>query len=532
MLAIGWAFARECWGLSRAIWAMTLGYLLALVLLVHACPAETFEPVALIFLTFPIWAQAIVLIAVFSHGETADLLARESGYPRRTFTLPVRDRTLIGWPMAIGASSLALCWVLLDVLVLWPAGAEAPLAWPAVFAAAVVVWAQALTWCPFPLVALRIFVMLPILGGLGIGAALGVAYHVPPPWLLAGSAGLIPPAYLVALAGLSRARRGDGAVWHWPILERTSTALSTAAPFASAADAMYWLDLGRNRLGLPLFFGMFLGPILLTLIIFNQARLPVVSSAAFLHVFVLFPPLLTAATSAVLGVTSHWGVGSYELRPFYAARPVTSAEMIRVKLRVGARILARTWMAALLLLAIALPFTQVGPMLLDWTRQLIEAYGVGLIVAGILALAMFNARSMVDYLFIGLYGRVWVLPAFWSAVGVGTIGVGLIVKQPDWHEHLLGLVPWAIGAALAAKVIAGAVVGWLLARHELVARHTLQWYAGGWVMAALVLVGLALWLTPPELASPVVVAMAAVLLLLPLVRLGLAPLALDWNRHR
>jgi len=38
-------------------------------------------------------------------------------------------------------------------------------------------------------------------------------------------------------------------------------------------------------------------------------------------------------------------------------------------------------------------------------------------------------------------------------------------------------------------------------------------------------VGLACWLTPPELASPLVVGGAAGLLVLPLVRLGLAPLA-------
>jgi len=47
-----------------------------------------------------------------------------------------------------------------------------------------------------------------------------------------------------------------------------------------------------------------------------------------------------------------------------------------------------------------------------------------------------------------------------------------------------------------------------------------------------VVFGLACWLTPPELASPLVVGGAAGLLVLPLVRLGLAPLALDWNRHR
>jgi hypothetical protein len=50
--------------------------------------------------------------------------------------------------------------------------------------------------------------------------------------------------------------------------------------------------------------------------------------------------------------------------------------------------------------------------------------------------------------------------------------------------------------------------------------------------AAAALLGLCFWLVPAAVCPPLTAAAVAMLLLLPLVRLGLAPLALDWNRHR
>ena len=52
------------------------------------------------------------------------------------------------------------------------------------------------------------------------------------------------------------------------------------------------------------------------------------------------------------------------------------------------------------------------------------------------------------------------------------------------------------------------------------------------VLAVAATVALALWLLPPEIDSPLTIGLSAVVLGLPLVRLGLAPLALEWNRHR
>jgi membrane protein YdbS with pleckstrin-like domain len=64
-----------------------------------------------------------------------------------------------------------------------------------------------------------------------------------------------------------------------------------------------------------------------------------------------------------------------------------------------------------------------------------------------------------------------------------------------------------------------------------VARRTLVSLALAWLSAAAIIVALTLWLLP-EFEMRWVAAGGAILLLLPLVRLGLAPLMLAWNRHR
>ena len=107
-----------------------------------------------------------------------------------------------------------------------------------------------------------------------------------------------------------------------------------------------------------------------------------------------------------------------------------------------------------------------------------------------------------------------------------------MVTHREAQTALVEVVPWLIGVGLALKLGAGVLVTRALLRRRLLAPRTVARLAAAWVAAAAALVGLSFWLMPAEVYSPAVVAGAAVLLVLPLVRLGLAPLALDANRHR
>jgi hypothetical protein len=121
-------------------------------------------------------------------------------------------------------------------------------------------------------------------------------------------------------------------------------------------------------------------------------------------------------------------------------------------------------------------------------------------------------------------------------IPVGLTALGLtgawVYLHPEMQATLLTVVPWVVGLMLLLKLGAGVLVARALVRRRLVAPRTLMRFAGAWVGGAALLFGLGYWLMPADVFSPAVGAGTAVLLGLPLVRLGLAPLALDWNRHR
>src|SRR5206468_2730309 len=111
-----------------------------------------------IALVVPLTATFMYFLAVFSHGLSGDLAARESIYPSRMFTLPVTDGALAGWPMLYGTAAMVLLWSVTRVLAPWPSGVAAPVIWPALLAASLLAWTQALTWMPYALRGLRVIV--------------------------------------------------------------------------------------------------------------------------------------------------------------------------------------------------------------------------------------------------------------------------------------------------------------------------------------------------------------------------------------
>jgi hypothetical protein len=540
MHSVGWAFLWEFWRRYRILTALALAYAVLLVLAMNVAPAPPILHARdVVGWLLPIWFVVLLVVPTFGLPESADILARESPYPRRLFAMPVRTRALVGWPMAIAAATVALVWLLLDVLVLRCVGVTVPLHWPAVFLAALVAWWQAIMWCPYPLISLRIFVAVPVLGAMVIGALLGEAYPVPPALLLAVSAALVPAAYLVAVVALARARRGDVPVWNWPIFHDRGASAAQRPAFASAADALYWLDWRRSSYELAFLVGMMVVPELSALLIFGAGKLPYLVAGMFLLSVVTIGPLMAAAAGASLGNTRRWGPGNYAMPAFIAARPVTSAEIVAVKLRLAIRIFLITWTIALALIVAVVPLTEIGTTLAGWARQVSEMEGIQgtlLLWFGLLALTAFSMKAMLDHLCVGLSGRIWVNVAGGFAFMVVAIALVLLIqwinRHPEWHADLLAALPWLAGIALALKLGLGALVGWIVLHRDLVAPQTALRFIVAFVVAAAGLFGLAWWLTPEQFCSPLLSGCIAVVLLLPMVRLGLAPLALDWNRHR
>src|SRR5712691_8070384 len=157
-LAFAWEFRQQHrWGLLAVI-----GYLFVLAIVRLIEPglrvdfdlAETFALMVIV----PMTATFMYFLGVFSFGLSGDLAARRSMYPARLFTLPVTTTALAGWPMLYGSIAMVLLWVATRFLAVWPSRVEVPIFWPALMAASLIAWTQALTWLPYALPAMRVIV--------------------------------------------------------------------------------------------------------------------------------------------------------------------------------------------------------------------------------------------------------------------------------------------------------------------------------------------------------------------------------------
>src|SRR2546427_4871815 len=158
----------------------------------------------------PLTTTFVYLLAVFSFGFAGDLAARHSMYPARMFTLPVTNAALVGWPMLYGTAAVAVLWLAARLFAVWPSGIEIPLIWPALLAAALLAWTQALTWMPYGLPGIRLIVAVLFLAALDTVVLLAIHFTAPVPMMLAVVAPQLPLSYLVACVAVAPAARSVG----------------------------------------------------------------------------------------------------------------------------------------------------------------------------------------------------------------------------------------------------------------------------------------------------------------------------------
>src|SRR5207253_5504556 len=235
---LAWEFRRRHrWGLLALL--AYLAALAAVRIFVGRRPIdfENDQTFALVVIV-PLTATFIYFLAVFSFGLSGDLAARQSMYPPRLFTLPVTTAALAGWPMAYGAAAMAALWFATRLLAVWPKGVAVPVVWPALLAASLMAWTQALTWMPYALPGLRVMVTILWLATIDAIVLLALQYKTPEPVMLAILAPHVPLAYLAARFAVARARRGDVPDWRQHRTARPPTALA----HARGDQAQAWLE--------------------------------------------------------------------------------------------------------------------------------------------------------------------------------------------------------------------------------------------------------------------------------------------------
>ncbi|HUP50750.1 MAG TPA: hypothetical protein VNA04_18395, partial [Thermoanaerobaculia bacterium] len=252
--AIAWELGqRHRWGLMALLATiLTLGGIKIAVLTTQA-HLEVRDVTFALLIPVPLAGSFLYLLAVFTFGIAGDLAARESMYPPRMFTLPVSSAALAGWPMLYGCVSMALFWFAMRIAGTFPAGFDVPTYWPALFAASILAWTQALTWAPYALRGMRIVVTIALLVSIDVVVMTALENKASEGTMLLLLAPLVPLAYITSVSAVRRARRGD--VPHWRVLERFAPAFRPAAAhreFESAARAQLWFEWRQFGRSLPL----------------------------------------------------------------------------------------------------------------------------------------------------------------------------------------------------------------------------------------------------------------------------------------
>ena len=538
--AIAWEFRqRHRWGLiALAAYLLVLATIKLLILGAGQRVNFDEESFALVVVV-PLMATFMYFLAVFSFGLSGDLAARQSMYPARMFTLPVTTAALAGWPMLYGTVAMAILWFATRPLAVWPSEFAIPVIWPALLAASLLAWTQALTWMPYALPGLRVIVTVLWLALIDAVVMVALEYKAPEPVMLAILAPHVPLAYLAARFAVARARRGDVPDWRgvFAWLGKIAGVLPRRRDhFSSPARAQVWFEWQRHGRSLPALVGILLPFELALLFVFSKT--PVIVFETLVGVL-LTPLFLAAFVAATVSKSNSDGSDSYGVTPFIATRPLTSASLIAAKLKVTIGSTLATWLLVLVAIPLALRLSSTSPTVIEWIRQLIEAVGmpraVAFLLLGFAALLASTWKQLVQGLYIGMSGREWVVKA---SVFVGLSFLAIIVPLAHWvignrvvMAVLWNAFPWIVAVLVCFKISAAAWIAMRLHDSRLLSDRILVIGAACWDVAVFALYGLLVWLLPTLLFPSYFLALVAILAI-PLARLSAAPLALAWNRHR
>ena len=537
--ALAWEFRhRHRWGL-RAL-GLYLAVLVGTKLVVIAGDvhvafgnAEQFAVAVVV----PITTSFVYLLAVFTYGLSGDLAARASMYPARMFTLPVPTATLVRWPMLLGALSAVGLWIVTRWLSLWPSELSVPYVWPAVLAASLVMWTQALVWMPYGVRGLRVVASVLVLSVIQAVVLIALELKASEWRVVAITAPLIPIAYVVARVAVARARRGVVPDWRVPGVSLRADVAREHRPHGpwSASQAQRWYEWRRHGRVLPAWVAIILPFELLLLWIAG-------TSAALIVVIILgaFITPIVVASFAAASVSRAGGSASdaYGLASFAAVRPLTDAQLLAAKLRMTVRSALATWAVVLVAIPVALYASGTGRTLLEWARDVTRIIGVAravvLAVVIVAAMMLSTWRQLVQSLCVGLTGNDRLIRGnvFATLVLASLLGpLAILIVDTRRVGVVWSAMPLILSALVCGKLLAAGWVAARLVRERVLSDRTLLLGASCWTAAVLALYALLSWLSDtPHIARYLVMLIA--ILSVPLARLSAAPLAIARNRHR
>lgn len=523
--AIGWQFHQR----HRWVLVPLAGYLLLLAALKRLGVSFGDEEAFAFVVIVPMTVTYIYFLAVFSFGLDGDLAARHSIYPARMFALPITNGALAGWPMIYGTVAAAVLWLAMRVVAVWPKGVTVPVIWPALLAASLLAWTQALTWMPYALPGLRVVVTILWLALIDTIAMVALQLRVPEPVMLAILAPHIPFAYITARFAVGRARRGEVPDWRamFGRPARTADILLRGDDFSSATRAQTWFEWRLHGMWLPALVGILLPFEMAMLFLFRETPAIVFETLACA---LLTPPFMAAFAAAEIS------------RPnpsFIATRPLTTASLVAAKLKVMIASTLTAWLLVAVTVPLALKLSGTLPLVIEKTHRICEIFGngrasaIGIVVLALLVTATW--KQLVQSLLLGMSGREWLVKAAALGALIVLVIIGPVAEWISRNKAAIALLwnafPWVAAALVGLKL---AAAGWVMVRlrdSSLLRDRTLLVGAACWDVLVFALYGLLVWIVPAVLVQPFVFALVAILEV-PLLRPSAALLAVAWNRHR
>jgi hypothetical protein len=543
-LAIGWAIWCQH---RRGLVACAL----ALVVMAIADPilfALTRSPAVVITSTVPLAGVYFVILNSLLVVEDAGSLASRS--PKHRFVLPVRTHTLVFWPMLYGWIAAGSLWLATAGLIHWSSGFQTPLLLPALGMATLMVWMQAVSWLPIPNIWLRDTMTIVVLGPLaGLPVWLTYSDLTSPALVAALLIGYSAMAYPLGLIAVGSDRRGEV----WRVVPGSTNREESATtskpsqgrrPFRSAGEAQFWFEWRCHGLVLPGLVGLLslVYTLLLTEIALTAPRPFNPNFFMILTMPVLMPVFLAGSVGRAIGqLTPPFGVNSRRFITFVLIRPMTSGGMVGAKLRMATLSVLLTWAAVAVAAALWMATAGRALGVMDLARGFFQPYanpkGLAFMLLGATLFVAVTWKQLTSGFACALSGRRWIagiVALAHLAIVMGLVAAGFwLVNHPEVLPRIVSILPYLVACAAILKGAVAIVTFWAALRGGLITWSTVGSVLAVWLVlsaCAFACVPLESSAPPPAISKPIL--LLCILVFMPLSRFALAPLALDWNRHR
>jgi hypothetical protein len=495
----------------------------------------------------------LLLFGVFNYSEFSQQKGW-AGFPDRLFTLPVTSLKLVAVPIGLGLASVELLYWGWAKLIF--THGEMVTAWGAVLVGAFMVVYQAMLWNLAALGFLRVI-------GIGLAAITFIVIGFLPsfphktlwhsePFLGSMLAVVALIAFLDAWVYIARQRAGARSTLH--LDEGLAEQIADALPrrkkgFDSPAAAQFWFEWRRSGSVLPV---CVLG--LLVLVIGPLSVLIGDDPASTLRILVatfLMPVILALPIGKAFSKPEFWS-GDLSFPSFLAVRPLATADMVWIKLKVAAVSAAISWLLVIAFLSVWLPLwanleTLTFIRVFVWVvygHSMYPQYAIAAL--SILAGMFVTWRFLVGSLWLGLSGSTRLFTG--SAIPyafippVGLIGLAIVTGRRQssnlsWiHNNIDRLLPALVGIAAVAVITKFwmAAFSWRNIAPQRLRQYCLVWFGG---TLCLITLAMLLWAAlryafPSDVYRLRSLLLLVALLIIPFARLGLAPSSLARNRHR